>query len=476
MAPRRKLELVLLKALERTGFHHGATLVVACSGGPDSTALLHALLALQPATGLNLHVAHLNHDFRGQEAEDDAAFVARMARRLNLPSTVEEADPIAYQRERGISSFEEAAREVRYRFLTRLANRIDANAIALGHTADDQAETILMHILRGAGLSGLRGMQELSPWRDAPNQETAFLFRPLLQATRSETRAYCLELNIPFREDSTNSSLRFTRNRIRHKLLPILRDYNPQIRDALVRIGRASTESHQFLSDELDRLWPKLFSKRGCIVCIQAAAFNKLHPALRAMVLRRAYAEARGSLRRLSETHVNAMLSLSLAPAGKSIHLPAGLAMWTTGDKLMIGLRELRENTAPSPDFEYTLKVPGATDIPGWRITTEFVPADVDPKTLDSTAALFDAEKIGTNPAVRNRRPGDYMQPLGMAGRKKLKDLFIDLKIPRNLRPSTPLLVSDIGVLWVFPHRVSELAKVDETTRRALLVRWEPAS
>ena len=278
MAPRRKLELILQKALERTGFHQGATLVVACSGGPDSTALLHALITLQPATCLNLHVAHLNHDFRGQEAEDDAAFVAQMARRLNLPSTVEEADPIAYQRERGISSFEEAAREVRYRFLTKLANRIDASAIALGHTADDQAETILMHIIRGTGISGLRGMQELSPWRDAPNQQPALLFRPLLQATRSETRAYCLELDIPFREDSTNSSLRFTRNRIRHQLLPILRDYNPQIRDALVRIGRASTESQQFLSDELDRLWPSLFSRHGRTVSLDASAFKNSTP------------------------------------------------------------------------------------------------------------------------------------------------------------------------------------------------------
>ena len=182
MEPRRKLEDILRKALHRTGFNRGATLVVACSGGPDSTALLHALLALRPAMSLNLHVAHLNHDFRGQEAEDDAAFVGEMAANLGLPSTIDEADPIAYQRERGISSFEEAAREVRYRFLTNLANGINADAIALGHTADDQAETILMHVIRGAGLPGLRGMQELTPWRDTPKDEPAILFRPLLRS------------------------------------------------------------------------------------------------------------------------------------------------------------------------------------------------------------------------------------------------------------------------------------------------------
>ena len=172
---------------------------------------------------------------------------------------------------------------------------------------------------------------------------------------------------------------------------------------------------------------------------------------------------------------MKAMLALPLTHVGKSLHLPAGLALWTERDKLMIGPRELLNKEISTPDFEYPLKIPGTTDIPGWRITAEFAPANLDPKTLNPTAALFDAGKLGLNPVVRNRRPGDYMQPLGMAGRKKLKDLFIDLKIPRNLRPSTPLLVSDSGVLWVFPHRVSELAKVDETTRRRLLVRWEPS-
>ena len=476
MKARRKLERILRKAVECAAFRRDATLVVACSGGPDSTALLHALVSLQPAADLRLHVAHLNHDFRGQEAEDDAEFVAQMAHRLNLPATVDEADPIAYQRERGISSFEEAAREVRYRFLTELASRIQADAIALGHTADDQAETILMHLIRGSGLPGLRGMQELTRWRDESKGKTALLFRPLLEAARADTRAYCLELDIPFREDSTNRSLRFTRNRIRHKLIPTLCEYNPQIRDALVRIGRAATESHRFLADALDVLWPTLFSREGKNISIDAKGFNGLHPGLRSLALRRAYAEARGSLRSLSEAHVKSMLALSTSPAGRVVHLPAGLSMWTTQDSLIIGSPEDRESARPIPDFEYPLNVPGTTRMPGWRIIVESASPTIDPKTLEPNAAIFDADKVGNHVTVRNRRPGDYIQPLGMKGRKKLKDLFIDLKIPRNLRPSIPLLVSEKGVLWVFPHRVSELARVDESTRRRLLIRWEPAS
>ena len=473
MKPHRKLENILRKALQRAGFGHGATLIVACSGGPDSTALLHALLALRPSLRLNLHVAHLNHDFRGQEAEDDAAFVADMAGKLHLPSTVDEADPIAYQRERGISSFEEAAREVRYRFLTNLANSINADAIALGHTTDDQAETILMHVIRGAGLPGLRGMQELTHWRDTPNGKAATLFRPLLQATRHETRAYCLELNIPFREDSTNRSLRFTRNRIRLQLLPTLREYNPQVRQALVRIGRAATESLDFLNDQLDALWPKISFSRGESVTLFASKLKKLHPTLRAMALRRAFAQASGSVRRLSETHVKSMLTLAEGSSGKIVHLPGGLAMQSTKDALILGPLRHNKTADTTPDYEYSLNVPGTTRIPGWLITTEPAPSNVDPKTFGSTCALFDADKIGDCLVVRNRRPGDYIHPLGMTGRKKLKNLFIDLKVPRQLRHSTPLLVSEKGVLWVYPYRTSELVRVDETTRRRLLVRWK---
>ena len=469
----RKLEIILRRSLQRSGFHQAATLVVACSGGPDSTALLHALVALQPTAHLKLHVAHLNHDFRGQEAEDDARFAAQMAKGLGLDSTVAEADPMAYQREMGISSFEEAAREVRYRFLTGLAHRINADAIALGHTADDQAETILMHLIRGAGLPGLSGMREVSHWRDNPKGQSAILFRPLLEAERNDTRAYCLELGIPFRVDSTNSSLRFTRNRIRHKLFPVLEEYNPRVREALLRTGRAASESLEFLDEELNVLWPNMFSKEGRTVFVDTAALKNLHPYMRGMALRRAFAEASGSMRRLSETHVKSMLALSQGPAGKSVHLPGGLAMRSTQDRLIICPFERRKSASPTPDFEHPLKVPGTTRIPGWRITVEPAQPNLDPKTLDPTTALFDACQMGTRLVVRNRRPGDYLQPLGMSGRKKLKDLFIDLKVPRELRPSTPLLVSEKGVLWVFPYRTSGLAKVDDSTHRRLLVRWE---
>ena len=197
-------------------------MVVAASGGPDSSALLYSLHHLKEAHGLRLHVAHLNHDFRGKEADEDAEFVAALAEELGLPATVEQQDPTEYRRQRRISSFEQLAREMRYLFLAQVAQNTGAKAVAVGHTVDDQAETVLQHVLRGAGLHGLRGMSEVSFWPWPTEDPDLQLFRPLLGVTKADTAAYCRESGRAYRDDSGNYLPRFTRNRVRHELLPAL--------------------------------------------------------------------------------------------------------------------------------------------------------------------------------------------------------------------------------------------------------------
>ena len=281
------------------------------------------------------------------------------------------------------------------------------------------------------------------------------MFRPLLESTRDDTHGYCLELGLQFRQDSTNHSLRFTRNRIRHELIPALKQYNPRIREALVRIGSAATESQDFLSAELDALWPNLADLEDNAISLDAAALQRLHPALRAMAMRRAYAQVRGNLRRLSETHVKSMLALVEAHAGKRVYLPGGAGMRSESGRLIIAPLDATERTTPTPDFEHPLQMPGVTSTPLGVITIEPAPGVVNPAELWPHAALFDAEEMGDGLVVRNRRPGDRIQMLGMSGRRKLKDLFIDLKIPRHLRQSTPILASEKGVLWIYPYRRS---------------------
>ena len=317
------METALLASLRRHRLEN-STLLVAASSGADSTALLHGLFTVRDAVGLTLHVAHFDHNFR-PEAAEDARFVEAMAANLGLPFTTEHADPMKYQREEVISSFEAAARELRYRFLGRAVQSAGAVAVALGHNADDQAETVLMHLLRGTGIDGLRGMDSLTQWRSADGQQAVMLFRPLLAVTKEQLRGYCEERSIDYREDPANRDMRFTRNRVRHRLLPSLREYNPRISEALVRLGQAASQDVDFLEAEVERVWERLACVDGEEVTFQRGALASLPAALQARLLRRAYETLVGSGRRLRASHVDAMMGLVQGSSGREAALPFGL-------------------------------------------------------------------------------------------------------------------------------------------------------
>lgn len=457
-------------ALRRAAFPpNQTTLIVAASGGPDSTALLRSLHRLAPQFGLRLHVAHLNHDFRGAEADHDAAFVQRLADGLGLPASIDQQDPIAYQRQRNLSSFEQAAREMRYAFLAAVAQTVNAAAIALGHTADDQAETVLLHLLRGAGLHGLRGMAELSPWPWPQPQPGPALFRPLLSLTKSDTEAYCRALRQPCRHDSGNYMWRFTRNRIRHDLLPRLaRDYNPQVRPALTRLSRAAAAAADYLESELTRHWPAIANETAGQITLRIDALTALHPALQRQALRRAANIVAGDARRLRESHLESMLDLLQQPrGGRVIHLPRGIIAKRQANALLL----IRPADAPEPDRpqldgEHPLPLPRTpgetvtTTANGWRITIRALPlqSPMPPQTAGYTARLNPAALDGAPPILRTRRPGDRFQPLGMTGAKKLQDFLTDAKIPRDQRDHIPLLVSQRGIAWIAGHRIAQWA------------------
>ena len=441
--------------------------MVAASGGPDSTALLRCLHNLRDEHSLTLHVAHLNHDFRGAEADHDAAFVQRLADGLGLPCSIDKQDPIAYQRERGVSSFEQAAREMRYAFLAFVAASVGADAIALGHTADDQAETVLLHLLRGSGLHGLRGMAEVAEW---PWLEPGpLLFRPLLGAAKADTAAYCRALGQPYREDSGNYMWRFTRNKVRHDLLPRLaRDYNPRVREALVRLSRTAAEDVDYIEGELSRHWPEVAYERGGSVGFSIPALSALHPALQRHALRRAYSAIAGDARSLGESHLDAMLSLLRNErGGRAIDLPRGVrARRQAGVIELTG--QVEQPFLPELAGEHTIRLPHAlgealeTTIGGWRVTLQVEePGQAEPdanRRPPQFTARLDLDVLGDTATVRTRRPGDRFQPQGMTGTKKLQDFFTDAKIPREHRDRIPLLVCDRGIGWVAGHRAAEWA------------------
>lgn len=467
-------ERLVSAGLRRAGMSGaGATIVVACSGGPDSTALLRSLHRLQSSHNLSLHVAHLNHDFRGAEADHDAAFVQLLADRLGLPCSIDKEDPIAYQRSRGVSSFEQAAREMRYSFLFSVAAAVGASAVALGHTSDDQAETVLLHILRGAGMQGLRGMAEVSHWPWPADGLSPVLFRPLLDASKAETAAYCRELGQTYREDSGNYLWRFTRNRVRLDLMPRLaRDYNPRVREALLRLARISGDDTDFLDGELDSRWDGIATVGEAGVFLDAGELAALHWALQRRAMRRAYSLAAGDSRALGESHLDAMLSLVHdRRGGRSLDLPRGISARFEVDVLRI----FRRDEGPplhNPPREYSIRVPqeyGETvefEAGGWQCSmllgTPLSSHESDDPPGQRFTASLRRDVLGGYVTLRTRRPGDRIQPSGMTGTKKLQDFFTDSKIPRDQRDSVPLLVCERGIAWIVGHRVAEWARPDD--------------
>jgi tRNA(Ile)-lysidine synthase len=397
-----------------------------------------------------------------------------MASELGLPATIEKRDPLSYQRERHVSSFEQAAREMRYSFLAEVALEVKAAAVAVGHTADDQAETVLEHILRGSGLPGLRAMTEVSPWPWPPNRPGIILFRPLLQVTRADTTAYCRELAQEFREDSGNSLPRFTRNRVRRQLIPLLAaEYNPRVREALVRLARTAALELDYLDQECNRIWPQAVSspKDSSTTTLQFDRhyFASLHPALQRRLLLKGFTHLAGDARRLEESHLIAMSEIAQRPgSGHTIDLPSGFSLGTTYDSLVLSKGLDLPCPFPSLEGEFPVHLPDSpgqptvADLGGWKVTSEMVPMDQLPSQWGTEAltAHLDPQTLGQRLYVRGRRPGDRFQPLGMVNEKKLQDFFTDSHVPRAWRDLIPLLVCGEDIAWVVGYRIAEWAKV----------------
>ena len=473
----------VLASLRRAGLADlNKTLVVGVSGGPDSSTLLYSLNRLRGPLGIDLHVCHLNHDFRGDEADEDARFVESLAQELGLPVTVEKQDPIAYQRQQGISSFEQGAREMRYEFMSRVAHQVGAPAVAVGHTSDDLAETVLLHILRGAGLPGLRGMTEVAPWPWPPGLETPFIFRPLLEVSKAETVEYCEELGRTYRRDSGNLLFRFTRNRVRRELMPLLAaEYNPRVAEALVRLANSTSLDLEYLEEALDRTWAGLLESEPAAgdsesnhnrIVFNHEVFAALHPAIQRMALRRAYVLMKGDPRRLGERHLKAMVDLAAEHEGSArLDLPAQVTYSVTPAAISFIPRGT-EQSCPLPELEgqYNFSFPsypGSVSIiraGGWEIELEAVRTGIltDLTPPHPLVVYMNPGVLEGTLTLRGRLPGDRFQPLGMSGEKKLQDFLVDAKVPREWRDRVPILISGDRIAWVVGYRMAEWVKVPE--------------
>ncbi len=460
------------ESLRRSGLADEKTLVVAVSGGPDSVALLYSLHSLRDELGLRLRGAHLDHGLRGEASKADARFVAEVFESLGIPHTIGQADVQALQKRRRLT-LEEAAREARYAFLARVAAEQRADAVATGHTSDDQAETVLLNILRGAGLTGLRGMESVAH-RVFDGREIT-LARPLLNVSRKETEAYCRALGLSPRLDESNLSPRMTRNRVRLEMLPILEQYNPSIKDALLRLSRSAAQDFSYIEAEVERVWASVARADGDSVSLDRKTFKKLPPAIQHHLLRRAVSAVKGGLQEVEQSHIEEMARLISARAGKSLDLPGGLRFDVGYTEAVISASEQATCPLPQLEGEHRLNVPGETSIPGWRVAARVLSGGemgpFTPQKASQYLERFDLDVVGEELWVRARKPGDRFQPLGMSGTKKLQDFMVDERIPRAWRERVPLVVSPRGIIWVAGYRIADWARVGENTRRVLELR-----
>jgi len=487
------------------------TVVVGVSGGADSACLLHVLAKWRKGLGIKLHIAHLNHQLRGVESEADAEYVSNLAGSLGIPSTIDRQDVAAYRTERNCS-IEEAARELRYAFLARVAGEVGAHRIAIGHTRDDQVETILMHILRGTGITGLCGLAPCSPMaydsqgmslptsplslRASPlslraKRSNLLVIRPLLDITREETTSYCQEHQLDPRIDSSNLSPSFFRNRLRLHLLPLLRQYNPSVDQALLRLADIAKEDNAFIEQQASGLWDEVARQENNTIYLDKKQIAGLPIALQRHLLRAAVTKLAGDVRDIEASHIEAARSLLNKPASKRISLPHGFICHGGYNELVIAsppsviASEARQSQLPPCPFpplpgEFPLKVPGKTVFPGWNVIASIVRERV--ASLSSRGALstsertgqstfvahFDLHKTGTELFVRQRRPGDRFQPLGMNMPKKLQEFMVDSKIPRSWRSHIPIVCSLQQIIWVVGWRIDDRVKTTEASKEIL--------
>ncbi len=451
-------------------FFPGEKIVAAVSGGPDSVCLLHILNELKEKLNIKLHIAHLDHQLRGKESEADARYVSRLAVKMGIPATIEKKDVAAY-RSKGKLSLEEAAREQRYGFFANVAEKENADCVVVAHTRDDDVETILMHILRGSGITGLRGLQPRSVLQMGEEKSCINVVRPLLTVTREETRQYCTQYKLRPRTDTSNLSTKFTRNRIRLELLPALKTYNPRIEDALLRLSAIADEEMLFLEEQAAQYWGDVAEEFDNAVALDIKKIIHMPVVLQRQFMRWAVKYLWGNTMDIEADHIEDMVRFMSKASGKTLCLPQGLRLNTEYGKLIVSRDDAEICPFPVLEGEHGLKVPGQTDIPGWSIVTGIKGAKGD-YFEGNLVASFDARTAGTDLTVRARKQGDSFQPLGMKQSKSLQEFMVDAKIPRSWRERIPLVCSGGDILWVAGWRISDRFKISPGTRKILRIEF----
>lgn len=438
----------------------GDLIVVGLSGGPDSLALLHILRRLQGEFKFKIHAAHLDHSFRGKEAEKEALWVKEICQEWSVPCTVEKEDVPALAKVKGLSA-EEAGHLVRRRLFFRLLKELDAQKIALGHHADDQAETVLMHFLTGAGLEGLRGIIPLN----------GHIIRPLLYAKRVDIEDYCNQQRLEPRRDPSNKENAYLRNKIRNLLIPWLTEnINPKIVDTLNKTADIVGVDEEYLQYETKTLAKDMVSSSGIKqLSLDLKGWEQLPQALQRRLIRYVYQKIRQK-QGLPFQNVEQVRELAVKKQGRKVlHLPGKVIVEKSYDQLLF----YPENEGPEQQYikKRRLVIPGKTIIPETQQVIEAEIKEEPPRKASKNCVFLPWKKERLSLYVRAREKGDRISPQGLEGSKKVKDYFIDKKVPRDKRDQIVLVSDEKEVLWIPGWVVSGKMNAERKAGRYLILK-----
>jgi tRNA(Ile)-lysidine synthase len=434
----------LLQRITQTIARHGMferaqKVGVAVSGGADSVCLLYVLLELAPRWDLRLSILHLDHGLRGEESRQDAEFVRGLADRLGLPLSLRET-PVAQSPD----NLEQAARQARQAFFRETIASGAVERVATGHTRSDQAETVLFRFLRGSGTAGLAGIRPVT---------SEGIVRPLIEVERSEVQQFLVERGIAWREDSSNRSLQFARNRIRHELLPqIAREWNPAIGETLANTADWALAEEAWWDAEIERLASRHFIAADDAILLRAPLLAALPLAVARRLVRRAMELAKGDLRAIDFGHIASVMDLARSTDGHGRLQAPGLDIFRSFEWLRFA--QPRASGLESRNYRLALAVPGTVRVPGTNLALSLELIDKSEPSVpsdwvyNSHVGCLDWQRLSGSLELRNWRPGDQYQPAGHSGQEKIKALFQQARIPLWERRHWPVLTDGSSIVW----------------------------
>lgn len=435
-------------------------IVMGISGGPDSLCMLDVLFNLKGKFNLKLYVVHVNHMIRGEDAKKDAEFVEKLCKDLDLPFFLFEENVPYLAKKMGLSE-EQAGRYVRYKAFEETLKKVGGNKIAVAHNKNDVAETVLLNILRGTGLRGLIGIKPVN----------GNIIRPLIEIERREIEKYLKDKNLHPRIDHTNYEDLYTRNKIRLKVIPYIEEvFKIDLVENLSRMAAILLEEDDYLEAKCEEVFNQICEINGEEIKVDVDALKSQHTAIKRRLVKRMYLYVKGETDGLEYGHVEDVLNLLDKPTSSKIDLPFEIEALKMYNNLVIRKKKTKEKVK----FKEVLKIPGVTTIEGIGKFKAYVVdiSQVDDFNKGEYIKFFDYDKIKGEIVVKSREDGDRFSPLGMRGTKKLKEFFIDEKIPREERDYIPLVAIGKEIVWVVGYRMSEKFKVDKNTSKVLVIEY----